>query len=183
MAGNDAAPEPGATLPTNAPSPRYRPEYLRRAREASSTGYTRTELCRHLGIGLDTLNLWSMVYPEFAAALRENYQARADRVEQAWFQRAVGYEYVGEKIFYDKDDGIVRATCVTHVPADVAAAQNWMKFHRPEIYAAQPESTINVNVNASVTSIRATIEGKLAGIAARGTEVEVPGEPDGGGAG
>jgi hypothetical protein len=124
----------GEILPPNAPPPRYAPRFAEQVREAAKVGYTLTEICRMLGVGLDTIKLWQMIYEEFASALRANFQSRTDRVEDALFQRAVGYEHASEKLFYDKEEGVIRASIVVHIPADVAAAQTWLKAHKPEIY-------------------------------------------------
>ena len=80
-----------------------------------------------------------MVYPEFAAACRANEQSRTARVEAALYQRAVGYEHFGEKLFYDRDSGVVRAVVSTHVPANVQAALEWLAARDPERWCVARE--------------------------------------------
>jgi hypothetical protein len=101
-------------------------------------------MCRLLGIGSDTLRLWAMIYPEFSAAMRAHTDARSERVEAALFQRAVGYEQPGEKLFYDKDSGVQRVAIVNHIPADPLSAREWLRVHRPETYN-KPDGQIQQN--------------------------------------
>lgn len=102
---------------------------------ASAVGFTITEIARLLAVSVDQVNLWVMVYPAFAAAMRANTQARTERVEAALYQRAVGYVIEEEKLFYDRFQGIVRATTNLHIPAEPRAAVEWMKAHVPETWA------------------------------------------------
>ena len=171
-------PETGDMVPVNAPPRPYSPQYAEQVRQAAAVGYTTTELCRLLGVGMDTLNLWRLCYAEFDAAVRTHTLARTERVEQAWFQRAVGYETTGEKVFCLSDGSIVRTSIVNHVPADTTAAMNWMKVHGGDKYMLVGDPPQSIEVNVSVTQVRATIEGKLARLAARLGEDGVPGQPD-----
>ena len=168
----------GDVVAVNETPPPYVPQYAEQVRLAANVGYTITELCRMLGVGLDTVNLWRLCYPDFDAAMRANLQARTDRVEQAWFQRAVGYDHPGEKIFCT--DGVIRrAETLVHVPADPSAAMNWMKVHRPDVYSKVGEQAPSVEVSVvNVTQVRTTIEGKLARLAERVGAAGVPGLPD-----
>lgn len=120
-------PEPG-------PPPPYDKKYAEKVQAAAAVGFTITELARLLSVHIDVINLWVMVFPDFAAAMRANTQARTDRAEAAFYQRVVGYEQPTEKIVKASDDSIIRVQTVTHIPADPVAALNWLKTHRPEVY-------------------------------------------------
>ena len=52
------------------------------------------------------------------------------RVEQSLYQRAVGYSFKSEKIFY-KDGEVTRVPIVEHVPPDVTAQIFWLKNRDP----------------------------------------------------
>ena len=152
--------------PVNSPPRLFDQQYVQVVWEAAQVGYTQSEICRILGVGLDTLNLWRIISPAFAEALAANTTARNDRVEAAFFQRAVGYEYKGEKVFCNADGDITKTGTIIHVPADPTAALKWLQVHKPEVYAQAVHQT-NVDLTVSVTNVRASLEGKLAGIAAR----------------
>jgi hypothetical protein len=114
---------------------RYSQEFADRVLAASSVGFTITEIARLLKVSVDQVNLWVMVYPAFAAAMRANTQARTDRVEAALYQRAVGYEITEQKLFYDREAGVVRADVTLHIPAEPRAAVEWMRAHAPETWS------------------------------------------------
>lgn len=124
----------GRHLPINEIPPPYKAEYAQRVADASGAGFTRIEIARLIGVGLDTLILWEMCYPSFATAIRRHNETRTERVEQSLYQRAVGYEYLAEKAIYTKDNGVIRTNVVVHVPPDTSAAHNWLKAHKPEIW-------------------------------------------------
>ena len=113
---------------------RYSKEFAERVACASAAGFTVTEVARMLGVSVDQVNLWSMVYAEFAAAMRANDQARTERAEAALYQRAVGYEHLAEKLVRASDDSILRPLYYEHIPADPTAAMNWLKAHAPARY-------------------------------------------------
>jgi hypothetical protein len=152
--------------PVNLPPVLFDRKYVQVVLEAAQVGYTQSEVCRILGVGLDTLNLWRIISPAFAEALLANSTARDDRVEAAFFQRAVGYEYEGEKIFCNADGDVTRTRTIVHVPADPTAALKWLQVHKPEVYA-QAVGQTNVDLTVSVMNVRASLQGKLAGMAAR----------------
>jgi hypothetical protein len=114
---------------------------------ASAAGYTVTEVARLLGVSVDQVNLWTVVYPEFAAAMRASDQARTARAESALYQRAVGYEHLAEKLVKTSDDRIIRPLYYEHVPADPVAALNWLKARDPARWRpAEQEAAEGVEV-------------------------------------
>lgn len=114
---------------------RYSQDFADKVLAASSVGFTITEIARLLQVSVDQVNLWVMVYPAFAAAMRANVQARTERVEAALYQRAVGYEITEQKLFYDREQGVVRADVNLHIPAEPRAGVEWMRAHAPEVWA------------------------------------------------
>ena len=63
---------------------------------------------------------------------------RSDRVEDALFQRALGYDWVEKKTeATDKGEKSVETT--KHVPGDVSAMLAWLKNRRPDRWRDKPE--------------------------------------------
>jgi hypothetical protein len=118
--------------------PLYRPEYAEQTRKAAQVGITDSELMRLLGIDRDTFIFWKMTHMDFYAACRANTEARTTRVEDAYFQRAVGYEHPSEQINV-WDGEVIRTATVKHIPADVRAAERWLETHDPR-YKRSEES-------------------------------------------
>jgi hypothetical protein len=128
-----------------APGPRppvYRPEYADETRKAAQVGITDSELMRLLGIDRDTFIFWKMTHSDFYLACRANTEARTTRVEDAYFQRAVGYEHPSEQINV-WDGAVIRTPTVKHIPADVRAAERWLETHDPRYKRNMEEGGIN----------------------------------------
>lgn len=185
---NDNGGELPPLLRPDAPAPRYHPSFAKKALRASASGFTRRETCRYLEVGEDTLNLWAMIYTEFQSALRSNPYARAERVEDALYRRALGYEVPAEKIMIDKRNDVVREPYLQHIPPDTSAAIAILSVYKPETFgkaAREGGTTVNVVQHTEVNSIesaRAAVEGKLGQLAARVRAQELPGGSDGVGA-
>lgn len=96
-----------------------------RIRAALTDGVGRGELCRMLGISTSTLRRYAREHPEFARLLDECRNELDDRVEQALFRRATGY---------DVEEGRPR-----HIPPDVKAAVFWLKNRRPRRWRERRE--------------------------------------------
>ena len=129
----------GTELPVRRAKP-YKPEYSEKLVAAIGAGFTITEISRYFGVDTDTVNLWIMIYPEFAAAVRATSAIRNDRVEAALYQRAVGYDVLGEKIVVVDRTKIKRVKIYTHIPADPLAAKAWLEKKSPGTWAPKAEN-------------------------------------------
>ncbi len=122
------------------------------ARKFVAHGLPDFEICEIFGVSLRTLALWKQKHPEFAEAmlLRDADGVYVDdSVKRSLLNRANGYSYHSEKVFYDKDAGPVRVAIVEHVPPDVGAQAFWLKNRLPDQWSDRRE----VNVNARVAAI------------------------------
>jgi hypothetical protein len=125
-------------MPAGRPSP-YKPEFARIAERLCRNGATDIEVADILGISVRTFYRWCLLHDEFTAAVRVGKDAADDRVERALYQRAVGYDYVAEKVVTPKGGGPVAVPYTMHVPADVRAALHWLAIRRPKPWARIPE--------------------------------------------
>ena len=125
-------------MPAGRPSP-YKPDFARIAQRLCRNGATDIEVADILGISVRTFYRWCLLHDEFTAAVRVGKDAADDRVERALYQRAVGYDYVAEKIVTPKGGGPVPVQYMMHVPADVRAALHWLAIRRPKPWARVPE--------------------------------------------
>ena len=130
-------------MPAGRPSP-YKPEFARIAQRLCRNGATDIEVADILGISVRTFYRWCLLHDEFTAAVRVGKDAADDRVERALYQRAVGYEYVAEKIVTPKGGGPVAVPYNMHVPADVRAALHWLAIRRPKPWARTPEPPADI---------------------------------------
>ena len=126
-------------MPAGRPTP-YKPDFARIAGRLCRNGATDLEVADILGISVRTFYRWCLLHDEFTAAARTVKGAADDRVERALYQRAVGYDYVAEKIVTPKGGGPVVMPYTMHVPADVRAALHWLAIRRPKPWARLPEA-------------------------------------------
>lgn len=122
--------------------PLYRPEFAEQAHKAAQVGIADNELMRMLGIDRDTFIFWKMAHTDFYMACRANTEARTIRVEDAYFQRAVGYEHASEQINV-WDGEVIRTPTMKHIPADVRAAERWLETHDPRYKRNMEEGALN----------------------------------------
>ena len=125
-------------MPAGRPSP-YIPDFARIAERLCRNGATDLEVADILGISVRTFYRWCLLHEEFTAAVRTGKDAADDRVERALYQRAVGYDHIGEKIVTPKGGGPIIMSCTVHIPADVRAAMHWLAIRRPRPWARIPE--------------------------------------------
>ena len=121
-------------MSTGRPSP-YKPEFAQIAQRLCRNGATDLEVADILGISVRTFYRWCLLHDEFTAAVRVGKEAADDRVERALYQRAVGYDYVAEKIVTPRGGGPIVMPYMVHVPADVRAAMHWLAIRRPRPWA------------------------------------------------
>lgn len=81
-----------------------------------------------------TIEEWLKIYPSFKAAWDVGGGGADALVARRLFQRATGYEQKSEKIFFNKDTGIVRAETVERFPPDTAAMQFWLTNRQPDAW-------------------------------------------------
>lgn len=85
---------------------------------------TEKQICKNLGISVETANQYKHRYPEFADAIKKGKEVAITELENALFKRALGYDYEETKTSIKMVDG--KETKFTektkkHMPSDVAA--------------------------------------------------------------
>ncbi|MBY8826373.1 helix-turn-helix domain-containing protein [Sphingomonas colocasiae] len=123
----------------------YRAEMAEQARKLCELGATDFELADFFDVDVRTIHRWKHSQPEFAAALRVGKDIADDRVERAYYNRAIGYSYVAEKIFQHQGK-VLRADYVEHMPPDSSAAFNWLRNRRPEQWRDRQERHVTGHV-------------------------------------
>jgi hypothetical protein len=116
------------------------------------------EISETLGVHQSTLIQWKTKYPEFAEAMRfrdENGTFADERVKRSLLHKATGYTYHSEKIFYDKDEGVVRVPVVEHVPPSDTAMIFYLKNRNPENWSDRKELDVRSTVSPITASMTA----------------------------
>lgn len=126
-------------MPAGRPT-EYQPEFAEQAAKLCALGATDFELGRFFEVDTSTIYRWKNSHPEFCEAVRSGKDEADERVERAFYHRAVGYTYESEKVFQHQGE-IIRAPLLEHVPPDVGAAFNWLKNRRPDKWRDKHELT------------------------------------------
>jgi hypothetical protein len=111
----------------------YKKEYAKAAQKLYELGATDYEVGQSFGVSNATILNWQQQHVEFSEASRVGKAAADDRVERAFYHKAVGYTFESEKVFQFQGE-IVRAKTLEHVPPDTQAAQFWLKNRRKEVW-------------------------------------------------
>ena len=122
----------------------YTPRRAEAARKLVELGANDFEISQVLGVSPTTIIHWRAKHPEFAEALRfrdENGTFADDRVKRSLMHKATGYSYHSEKIFYDREAGVVRVPVVEHVPPSDTAMIFYLKNRDPERWSDRREAS------------------------------------------
>jgi hypothetical protein len=101
------------------------------AQKACEMGATLTDLAGLFDVDVDTINRWSLRYPEFCHNLKVGKDTADERVLHSLYQRAVGYTYVTEKAVFDPVSQTAHKVKIkVQMPADVGALKFWLSNRR-----------------------------------------------------
>ncbi len=111
---------------------RFNEAVARRILDLATAGDTEDMIAAKIGISKTTLSNWKNRYPDFMSALKESKNVADELVEASLFQRAIGYNQPGIKIFCKKDGEIVTHQFVERFAPDVTACIFWLKNRQPD---------------------------------------------------
>jgi Helix-turn-helix domain of resolvase len=109
----------------------YKSKYAEIARRMCAQGATRADLADRFGVSVNTVVAWQLEHQEFSDSCKQGRQAADERVEQSFYERAVGYTYDSEKLLVVQGE-VVREPIKEHVPPDPRAAEFWLRNRRPD---------------------------------------------------
>ena len=92
---------------------------------------TVTQMCETLNISRDKFYRWGKESEAFAEAVLRVRATADDAVENAFYNRALGYDRTMNEDRLDKDGGVVSLSKDIHVPADTRAGEFWLRNRDP----------------------------------------------------
>lgn len=102
-------------------------------------GLTDEQIAGNVGITATTLYEWKNRFPEISEALKKGKEIVDIQVENALLKRALGYEYMEERVEISEKDGRkVIQTTKTALP-DTTALIFWLKNRRPDAWRDKPQ--------------------------------------------
>lgn len=124
---------------------------LPRVREWAEAGLTQEQIAANLGIAAGTLYEWKKMYPEFGAILKISADVADRHVENALYQRALGFSHPEEKIFLGKDDRPVVVPTTRHYPPDATSMIFWLKNRQPHLWRDRREVQVTGQVSYEIS--------------------------------
>lgn len=110
----------------------YKPTFAEQAKKLCQLGATDMELADFFEVDVRTIYRWKNAHEKFCQAVTCGKGAADERVERAFYNRAVGYSHPAVKIFMPAGAAQpVYAEYIEHVPPDPGAAFNWLKNRKP----------------------------------------------------
>lgn len=108
-------------------------------------GLADEQIAHNIGISRGTLYDWKKAYPDISNALKRGKEVVDIEVENALLKRAMGYDYVEERVEVN-GNGKRKVTQTTkHVPGDTTAQIFWLKNRRPDKWRDKPMPTAEGN--------------------------------------
>lgn len=123
-------------------------------------GLTDEQLAEKMGINPATLYDWKNKHPEISEALKKGKEIVDIQVENALLKRALGYEYMEERVEISEKDGRKVIQTVKQVIPDTAAQIFWLKNRRPDRWRDKPQEKAETVAQAD----EMTLSDKLAAI-------------------
>ena len=149
---------------------KFRAEYSEQAEKLCALGSTDAELGAFFGVHFRTIGEWRARHPAFADSCRRGKDSADDRVEQALYKRATGYDQPTEIVQVTPSGAVVRAQTIVTVPCDVRAAALWMANRRPKEFSLNPRGRsrpVNLgSLDGSCASLAAASMGIIRALAA-----------------
>jgi len=103
-------------------------------KDLRASGTPDIEIAKLFGVSKTTLYHWVTKYDAFRHAWQLGIDIATGRVEESLYKRALGYDARKQKVAFDKDGNVLRATYQEHVPADVGAIKYWLGNRAPELW-------------------------------------------------
>ena len=102
-------------------------------------GLTDEQLAEKMGCGVRTLYDWKERFPQISQVLKKGKEIVDIQVENALLKRALGYEYMEERVEISEKDGRKVIQTVKQVIPDTAAQIFWLKNRRPDKWRDKPQ--------------------------------------------
>lgn len=118
---------------------------LKKVEELAKRGWTDAEMSSFFGVHLTTWKVWKGKHKKFKAALSEWKHGADRRVERTLYEKAIGYTFLEEKIFCNKDGVVTRVEVLTHVPPSDRAIQYWLNNRQPEDWRHHQSISVGVD--------------------------------------
>lgn len=136
----------------------FKPEYIQRVYDMARFGAIDRQIASNFGITEQNFALWKNKYPELLESLHRAKDELDGEVELSLFKRAMGYSHPEEKVFFGKDNEVIRVTTTKHYPPDAACLIFWLKNRRPLHWRDQLHHALQADIRLTVDAPRESME-------------------------
>lgn len=144
---------------------KYKKEFDEQAVKLCKKGFIDSEIADFFNIQESTLNLWKKAHPSFMESLKSGKRYSDDKVVNALYNRALGYE-VDEVKNELGDSGKKITTTTKHIAGDTTAQIFWLRNRRRDEWTNNPEPeasdktgqplSISFNIAEAVKDVKVT---------------------------
>lgn len=121
---------------------KYKPEYCIQAEKLCKKGFIDTEIADFFGVAISTLYKWKLEQPQFSDALKVGKRFSDDKVVNALYDRALGYDIKESKI-ETGPSGTKETITTKRLAPDTTAQIFWLKNRQPHLWRNNPDETGN----------------------------------------
>jgi hypothetical protein len=139
---------------------RYESSHIDRGYKLALLGLNNSDLATAFGVAPSTITDWMQTRPEFKAAIESGRTIADTKVAASLYQRALGYDRTATKHATHMGKFMDSVEVIEHVPADVGAAQFWLKNRQKALWTDRSElemmgdTGIVVNFNIPRPSVK-----------------------------
>lgn len=124
---------------------KYKKEFCIQAEKLCRKGFTDKELADFFEVQEQTINNWKKDHPEFLESLKTGKRHSDSKVEDALYNRALGYEV--QEVKEEIEGGTVTKTTRTtrQQAGDTTAQIFWLKNRQPEKWRDKTETKVTMS--------------------------------------
>lgn len=124
---------------------KYKSEFCVQAEKLCKKGFIDSEIADFFEVEEKTINNWKKAHPEFLHALKSGKRHSDSKVEDALYNRAIGYEF--QEVKEEFEGGSVTKTTKTtkQLAGDTTAQIFWLKNRQPELWRDKTETKVTLS--------------------------------------
>ena len=124
---------------------KYKKEFCVQAEKLCRKGFIDTEIADFFEVDVATINRWKQAHPEFCESLKSGKRHSDSKVEDALYNRALGYEF--EEVKEELEGDTVTKTTKTRkqLAGDTTAQIFWLKNRQPEKWRDKTETRVTLS--------------------------------------
>lgn len=113
-------------------------------------GFSDEQIYKKLGISKDSFYRYQREFSDFSDCLRESKEIADYKMQNAMYQRGLGYTFEEEKVVKDAEGNPMIMVVKKHIAGDPAVQMFWMKKRKPEMFGDKVEEGNNKDEGVTI---------------------------------